>query len=126
MEAASTPRSVLTRSAAVMAAAQLAVGVVCRLAARDVTPVATQDAFNRFAAFAFCAGIAMVLLALANLGGSLRTLLAAAAVVVLGIALVFWLLAVARDVGTTWLWLGAPLLLIDSWLAVGTWKSRTL
>jgi hypothetical protein len=128
MEVTATPRTTLARSGAVMAIAQLGVGVVCLFAAGDVGPAATADAFMRFGLFALCAAAGMLLLALSNLVGpaELRTALAAGAMLGLAAALVFWVLAVARDVGTTWLWLGAPLWLINSWLAVGTWRTRSL
>jgi hypothetical protein len=111
-----------------MAVAQLGVGVVCLFAARDVEPADTKGAFTRFAVFALCAAAAMVLLALANVvrPAKVRTVLSATAAAGLAVALAFWVLAVARDVGTTWLWLGAPLWLINIWLAVGSWRTRNL
>ncbi len=129
MEAVAPPRSVLLRATAVMAVAQLAVGVVCLFAAADVTSAAREHGFRLFALFALSAGAAMLLLALANVGAfaaSLRSALTIAALAALAVALIRWVMAVADDPGTTWLWLGAPLFLIDSWLATGTWKSRTL
>ncbi len=128
MTVVAAPRAVLARSGSVMAVAQLAVGGVCLLAARDVTPESARAAFRLFATFALVAALALVLLTLANLVGApaLLTGLAAAAGVALAAALVLWVLAVARDVGTTWLWLGAPLWLVNGWLALGTWRSRDL
>jgi hypothetical protein len=130
MEAvAPPPRSVLARAAAVMAVAQVAVGVVCLFAAADVTPASREDGFRLFAVFALSAAAAMLLLTLANLGAlaaPLRSALTYAALAALAVALIRWLMAVAPDPGTTWLWLGSPLLLINCWLAIGTWRSRML
>lgn len=103
--------------------------VVCLFAAADVTSAAREDGFRLFAVFALSAAAAMLLLTLANLGAvpaPLRSTLTFAALAALAVALARWLMAVAHDPGTTWLWLGAPLFLINSWLAIGTWKSRTI
>jgi type IV secretory pathway TraG/TraD family ATPase VirD4 len=129
METVEPPRLVLAKAAAVMALAQVAVGVVGLFAAADVTPVARADGFRLFAVFALSAAAAMLLLTLANLGAvaaPLRSTLTFAAIAALAVALARWLIAVAHDPGTTWLWLGAPLFLINSWVAIRTWKSRAI
>jgi hypothetical protein len=129
MQAVAPPRSVLARGAAAMAVAHVALGVVCLFAAADVTSSAREDGFRLFAWFALSAAAAMLLLTLANLGSlaaTLRSPLTFAALAALAVALVRWLMAVAHDPGTTWLWLGAPLVLINGWLAVGAWRSRSI